>query len=153
MIFRPHTKNLHLSRESGVSENRNCRRRESKCKTTAQQNYTFRNDMKRDNELHKYRGARLLRTTLNADIEVTRTKPAEPAWPTRYTQPRLIRTIIHIPDKNAPTNVSVLSGYLCVYIKLHIPGLCVPKWAMVVGNGSSFTLKWRQWKEPFFPMI
>ncbi len=63
----------------------------------------------------EYRGVRLLRTTLNADIEVIRTKPAEPAWPTRYTRPRLIRTTFCIPDKNAPTNVSVLSGYLCIY--------------------------------------
>ncbi len=61
-----------------------------------------------------YRGARLLRTTLNADIEVIRTKPAEPSWPTRYTQPHLIRTMISIPDKNALTNLSVLSGYLCI---------------------------------------
>ncbi len=60
-----------------------------------------------------YRGARLLRTTLNADIEVVRTWPAEPVWPTRYTQLRLYRTMISIPDKNAPTNVSVLSGPLC----------------------------------------
>ncbi len=61
-----------------------------------------------------YRGTRLLRTTRNADIEVIRTKLAEPAWPTHYTQPRLIRTSIYIPDKNALTNVSVLSGGLCI---------------------------------------
>ena len=61
------------------------------------------------------RGARLLRTTLNADIEVIRTKPAEPAWPTRYTQPRLIRTMISISDKSALTKVSVLSEWGPLY--------------------------------------
>ncbi len=43
-----------------------------------------------------------------------RHRPAEPASPTRYTQPCLIRTMISIPDKNALTNVSVLSGDLCI---------------------------------------
>ncbi len=66
-----------------------------------------------DSNSPNYRGARLLRTTLNADIEVIRTKCAKPAWPTRYAKPRLIRTMISTPDKSALTNVSVLSGDLC----------------------------------------
>ncbi len=68
--------------------------------------------------IYMYRGARLLRTTLNADIEVIPTKPADPAWPTRYTKPGLIRTMISIPDKNALPNMSVLSGQLCMCISL-----------------------------------
>ncbi len=73
-----------------------------------------------------YRGPRLLRTTLNAYIKVIRTELAEPAWPTRYTQPRLIRTMISIPDENALTNVSVLSGHLCIYVNslpIHLQGV------------------------------
>ncbi len=64
-----------------------------------------------------YRGARLIRTTLNTDIAVFRTRYAGPAWPTRYTLPRLMQSSACNPDKNALTNVSVLSGDLCTIPK------------------------------------
>ncbi len=61
-----------------------------------------------------YRGPHLIETPLNLGIALLRTRRAEPAWPSRYTQPHLMRTTIRIPHKSALTNMSVLSGQLCI---------------------------------------
>ncbi len=72
-------------------------------------------NIKKDNFLQgvSYRDPRLTWTPLNPDIALFRTRHAEQARLTRYTQPRLMRTTIYIPDKSALTNVPVLSGDLC----------------------------------------
>ncbi len=69
------------------------------------------------NEL--YRGPRLLWAPLNTDNAVFRTRQTESVCLTRYTRPRLIRTMISIPDKSALTNASVLSGHLCIGIAIN----------------------------------
>ena len=64
----------------------------------------FRRGVSKSSPQHQalYRGARLLRTMLNADIAVFRTRCAVPAWPTRSTRPRLMQTSARIPDKKRP---------------------------------------------------
>ena len=74
-----------------------------------------------------YRGARLLGTTLNADIEETGQNPLTRTDLLALLKPRLIQTTNYIPDKNALMNVSVLSGQLCIYVQIRIHHLFTSK--------------------------